>query len=219
MLLVDLDHLSTLFSRRWMGLNRWGVISLRTSRHLFDTAAAGGDAARKAVHAEYPDLDVSGPCQLLTNPHCLGVGFNPLSVYYLHDGNTLPSAVILEVSNTPWNEIHRYILPAAALVAGETLQFPKTFHVSPFNPIAQTYTVRLQWPDQARLMLYLSLTDNTDCNPLFEAGLSLTLSPFHGRSARPLFLGIWPQTFVVLGGIYREAFRLWRKHVPYHSHP
>ena len=54
MLLVDLDHLSTLFSRRWMGLNRWGVISLRTNRHLYDTTTAGGQAARDAVCAEYP---------------------------------------------------------------------------------------------------------------------------------------------------------------------
>ena len=219
MLLVDLDHLSTLFSRRWMGLNRWGVISLRTNRHLYDTTTAGGQAARDAVCAEYPELDVSGPCQLLTNPHCLGVGFNPLSAYFLHDADTNPAAVILEVSNTPWNEIHRYVLPADPLIAGHTVQFAKTFHVSPFNPMAQTYAVRLRWPNQERMTLYLALTDDTNCDPLFEAGLSLTLTPFHGRSARPLFLGIWPQTFVVLGGIYREAFRLWRKHVPYHSHP
>ena len=28
---------------------------------------------------------------------------------------------------------------------------------------------------------------------------------------KPLFLGLWPQTFLVVAGIYREAFALWRK--------
>jgi hypothetical protein len=51
---------------------------------------------------------------------------------------------------------------------------------------------------------------------MFEAGLQLSLTPYDGHSIKPLFLGIWPQTFMVIGGIYREAFALWRKgpHLP-----
>ncbi|MGA1206875.1 MAG: DUF1365 domain-containing protein [Litorivicinaceae bacterium] len=219
MLLVDLDQLDTLFARPWMGINRWGILSFHTRRHLYQSGGLGGDAARACVTELYPTLDVSGSCQLLTNPHCLGIGFNPLSVYYLHDQLGAPSALILEVSNTPWNELYRYVLPADALIAGETVTFEKAFHVSPFNPMTQTYQVRLNWPNAERLTLYLALTDTEDSKPLFEAGLSLQLTPYSGHSARPLFLGIWPQTLVVLAGIYREAFQLWRKRVPYHSHP
>jgi DUF1365 family protein len=54
---------------------------------------------------------------------------------------------------------------------------------------------------------------------MFEAGLTVALKPYDGRSLKPLFLGIWPQTFLVLGGIYREAFALWRKGLTYHPHP
>ena len=54
---------------------------------------------------------------------------------------------------------------------------------------------------------------------MFEAGLTLDLTPYEGRSMKPLFLGLWPQTFLVVGGIYREAFALWRKGLTYHPHP
>jgi len=219
MLLVDLDRLDCVFHRPWLRLNQFGLVSLKMARHLYCTSGSGGQAAREAVKQQHPDRDVSGRCLLLTNPHCVGIGFNPLSVYYLHTASDSPSAIILEVSNTPWNEIHRYVLPADAWINGGTLEFPKTFHVSPFNPMEQTYRLRMEWPVADQLMVYLALTDASAETPLFEAGLQLNLASYHGRSARPLFLGIWPQTFVVLGGIYREAFRLWRKHVPYHSHP
>lgn len=219
MLLVDLDSLETVFSKPWMGINRFGLLSLRTRRHLYQQIGPGGDAARDFVIDHDPNLDVSGPCYLLTNPHCVGIGFNPLSVYYLHDQSGNPSALILEVSNTPWNEIFRYVLPAKPLITDETVTFDKQFHVSPFNPMTQTYQVRLTWPTTDRLTLYLALTDAEDPNPVFEAGLSLQLTAYNGRTARPLFLGLWPQTWMVLAGIYREAFHLWRKRVPYHSHP
>ena len=50
---------------------------------------------------------------------------------------------------------------------------------------------------------------------MFEAGLALDLTPYEADQP-PLFLGLWPQTFLVVGGIYREAFALWRKGLTYH---
>lgn len=217
MLLLDLDRLGTLTASR-LKVNRSGLLSFKTERHLIDDNTPSGARARDWVQ-ERLDVDVSGRVLLLTNPHIFGVGFNPLSVYFLHDATGAPSALIYEVSNTPWNEIHCYAVNAQDLLHGQLVEFEKTFHVSPFNPIQQVYQTRVQWPSDGVVSIFLALRDACATEPLFEAGLKLTLTPFEGRGLKPLFLGIWPQTFVVLGGIYREAFALWRKGVPYHTHP
>ena len=217
MLLLDLDQLDTLKATR-LKVNRWGFMRFETRRHLIDDARPSGDAARQWVEGQL-SVDVSGPVRLLTNPHLLGVGFNPLSVYFLHDSTGQPSALIYEVSNTPWNEIYRYAIPFRAVADGQLAEFDKAFHVSPFNPLQQIYQTRVRWPENDQLSVYLALRNVDEAQPMFEAGLNLTLAPFAGRGLKPLFLGIWPQTFVVIGGIYREAFALWRKGVPYHAHP
>lgn len=217
MVLLDLDRLNEFQGSR-LKVNQKGLLSFKTERHLIDDQAPSGEVARLRVRAEL-SVDVSGPVLLLTNPHVCGVGFNPLSMYFLHDAKGRPSALIYEVSNTPWNEIYRYVVDAQAIADGATASFDKTFHVSPFNPMSQRYVSRVHWPDGERVSVYLGLHEDGITECLFEAGIHLTLTPYMGLSRRPLFLGLWPQTFVVLGGIYREAFALWRKGVPYHSHP
>jgi len=217
MLYLDLDRLDD-FKDTLLRINRSGILSFKTKRHLCDQLCPSGEAARARVRQIY-DTDVSGPVKLLTNPHCFGVGFNPLSVYFLHQGDGSPSALIYEVSNTPWNEVHRYIIPYEHVASGQDYWFDKTFHVSPFNPTTQRYVTRVQWPENSRTSIYLGLQNDGDTDIMFEAGITLDLKPYDGRSLKPLFLGIWPQTFLVLGGIYREAFALWRKGLTYHPHP
>jgi len=217
MVLLDLDRLDTLVGTR-LRVNRRGILSFYSTRHLIDDNHPNGDQARDWVRAKL-HCDVSGPVLLLTNPHIFGVGFNPLSVYFLHDHKGAPSALIYEVSNTPWNEIHRYAVDALSVADDQMFEFRKTFHVSPFNPMDQVYQTRVQWPVGDTLSVYLALRDAQASKPMFEAGLSLVLTTFDRPGLKPLLLGFWPQTFVVLGGIYRQAFALWRKGVPYHSHP
>ena len=217
MLLIDLDQLHT-FHQSCLKINQRGILSFQTRRHLIADDAPSGDLARNFVR-ERLILDVSGPVKLLTNPHTLGIGFNPFSVYFLHDCKGLPSALIYEVSNTPWNEMHRYVISAQDVADNGSYSFAKEFHVSPFNPMSQEYQTRVTWPYEDGLSVYLALWDHEAQQLIFEAGLSLKLIPYKGQSRKPLFLGIWPQTLVVIAGIYREAFALWRKGLTYHAHP
>ena len=217
MLFLDLDRLDD-FKDGLLRINRRGLLSFKTKRHLCDDLRPSGEAARALVRKHH-DIDVSGAVKLLTNPHCFGVGFNPLSVYFLHQSDGAPAALIYEVSNTPWNEIHRYVIPYEQVASGQDYWFDKTFHVSPFNPTTQRYVTRVKWPENSRTTIYLGLQDVEADDIMFEAGITLDLKPYDGRSLKPLFLGIWPQTFLVLGGIYREAFALWRKGLTYHPHP
>lgn len=87
---------------------------------------------------------------LVTHLCYYGYCFNPVSFYYLQDkaSNKLV-AVVGEVSNTPWNEMHCYVLhpessdnvqvKADAHNDSVNYQFPKRFHVSPFMEMNFTY--------------------------------------------------------------------------------
>ena len=217
MVLLDLDRLSD-FQGSMLAVNRLSVLSFKTHRHLCDNIVPSGNQAREFV-AGVIDTDVSGPVKLLTNPHFLGIGFNPLSVYFLHSKAGEPAAAIYEVSNTPWNEIHRYVIPYRKIAQNNTYWFDKEFHVSPFNPMGQRYVTKARWPSESDVSIYLGLQNVGADELMFEAGLSLRLTPFNGHSIKPLFTGIWPQSILVIGGIYREAFALWRKGLRYHPHP
>ena len=99
---------------------------------------------------------------LLTAPRSLGYSFNPISFWYLYDGQKALKAMILEVNNT-FDERRMYYLEAAKTESTSNKNdihpdaeipprkkscgsifrqtWPKDFHVSPFNDRAGTYSV------------------------------------------------------------------------------
>ena len=90
-LLIDLDELATLDNRLWLfSHNRANLFSLHDRDHGDGGAtplrAAGREAASPTTAI---DID-GGAVQLLCMPRTLGVGFNPLSVYwcYRRDGRS-----------------------------------------------------------------------------------------------------------------------------------
>lgn len=216
MCLFDLDQLTAVDSG--IQVNKGWLLSFRTHRYLCSDTDPSGEEAREFVKHKYPELDLKGKVLLLTNPRLFGVGFNPLSIYFLHDSLNKAAAIIYEVSNTPWNEFHRYVLPAYQISNTQLARFDKKFHVSPFNPMSQFYETKVTWPYVGKCSVYLSLTDKGKDKPLFEAGLHLAIRP-KTPNLRSLFIGIWPQTLLVVAAIYKEAFALWRKGLNYHAHP
>ncbi|MGC3965993.1 MAG: DUF1365 family protein [Pirellulales bacterium] len=53
----------------------------------------------------------AGPIRLLTNLRMLGLRMNPVSFYYCYAGDgTKLEALVAEVTNTPWDERHCYVL-------------------------------------------------------------------------------------------------------------
>lgn len=215
MCLFDLDELGR--GEVSIPVNRNGILTFQTKRHLCCDGHPSGTQARQFVRKYYPELNLDGSVTLLTNPKLFGLNFNPLSIYFLHNFQEQPAALIYEVSNTPWNEFHRYVIPAEQIMKRQRARFDKVFYVSPFNPMAQYYQTEVIWPSSDRCSIYLSLTNNGEDQPMFEAGLDLKLKS-ERPTIRSLFIGIWPQTLLVLVAIYKEAFALWRKGLTYHSH-
>lgn len=177
------------------------------------------EAVRGAV-ALYAGERPTGPIRLLTLPRTWGWGFNPVSFYYVFapDGATL-QWFLADVSNTPWNERHTYILGPAPADADREPWRPatrKAFHVSPFMAMAMDYRWTITTPGD-RLQVRI---DNHDAEGrLFGAGLTLERRPLD-RAQLGRYLREQPWiTAKVMGGIYLQALRLWLKRVPYVPHP
>ena len=158
----------------------------------------------------------SGPVRLLTTLRLWGVGFNPVSFFYLFapDGRRLV-AVIAEVTNTPWGESHSYVLDATVGGALEG-SFGKELHVSPFMPMEQTYRWRVGEPGER---LSVSISSDQAGRRVFEAGLGLRRRPLcRGEMTRALVVHP-PAAAATLARIYWNALRLKLKGAPYHPRP
>lgn len=187
-----------------------GWIGFSTQKHLDDSRQPIVDKLRDLLSRH--QLEAFDDAVLLAQPSVMGIGFNPLSVYFVSRRGQ-PHALVLEVRNTPWRERETYVFAMNGRTSLVT-RWAKTFHVSPFNPAGQHYRINARWPDAGHYALDLSLQDAQ--GTLFRAGFRLkpvAPSSFRdsaGRVVMPL---------ITVGGIYWQALRLWFKGLPYQSYP
>lgn len=155
-----------------------------------------------------------GRVSLLAFPQVLGYVFNPISVWYCYGPQDDLRAVIHEVRNT-FGDRHVYVVP----VDGDgrlTHDVTKALHVSPFNPMDQTYRFDMSLPaDHLSLSIAVSGTGGT----IFRAGLSLSRLPMSDRNLLKIFFTYPLLTLHVIGGIHWQAFRLWLKGAVYRKRP
>lgn len=217
---LDLDELPTLFGGRLL----WryespGIASYRRGDYLGDPAVPLAEAVRELV-AERLGRRPDGPIRLLTHLRYFGYCFNPVSIYYCFDrqGRDL-EAIVAEVTNTPWNERHAYVLDAArGRTAGAALRFRfgKAFHVSPFIGMDCAYDWRFTTPRQ-RLVVHME--NHTPAGRLFDATLTLQRREISTAALARALLEFPFMSVRVAGAIYLQAARLWAKRTPFFAHP
>lgn len=216
MVYLDLAELPQVFRGRWLwSSSRPALAWFRRADHLGDPAVPLDVAIRDLVAARTgrrPD----GPIRLLTHLRYLGYVFNPVSLYYCFSADgTHVRAVVADVSNTPWGERHQYVLDAPE-DGRLRWQLRKAFHVSPFMPMDLEYDWRFSAPADG---LSVHMANTRQGVPIFDATLMLRRRPITSSSLARVLLRHPAMTLAVVLGIYREAYRLWRKHVPFHPHP
>ena len=183
----------------------------------------GGDSPRLAESAR--DLAATrvggrpaGPVRLLANPRYLGVGFNPVSLFFIYgEGGSSVEAVIAEVTNTPWGERTAYVLDGTSAGNGPMVgSFRKDMHVSPFEPMDQRYEISVTPPGA---QLAVRITSFEAGVPVFSAQLALRRREITRRAMAGLLLRYPPMTAATLARIYAQALRLWMKGTPRFRHP
>src|SRR5205085_11847647 len=153
MVYVDLAELDEIFRRRWLwSVRRPALAWLRRADFIGDATQSIDSAVRERV-AEQTGVRPAGPIRMLAHLRYFGVGFNPVTFYYCFDADdTHVESIVAEITNTPWNERHAYVLANAEQEGGaRTLRyrFSKSFHVSPFMPMEMDYDWRFGAPGKS----------------------------------------------------------------------
>lgn len=205
MLLIDLDELGALDrSLRLFSINRFNLAGFDPRRH-----GDGSDRPLKAqVEAELAAAGIphGGPVRLLAMPRILGMGFNPLSVYFCHRPDGALSAILYEVNNT-FGERHSYLIPAEdAPIVRQACD--KGFYVSPFMDMALKYAFRVRPPAEA--VQVLVDVDDADGRVL-ATGFVGERQALTDRALLKAWLTHPWMTLGVLAAIHWEALFIWLK--------
>ncbi len=159
----------------------------------------------------------TGPIRMLVNLRYWGINMNPISTYYCFDdsGEKL-IAILAEVHNTPWNERHAYVLTGEDFAHKQHVNFPKAFHVSPFNPIAMDYRWHSTTPNQT---LALHLENWQDNQKIMDATMTLAREEINPHALNKILIRFPCMTVKVVAAIYWQAVKLWWKGIPIFNHP
>jgi DUF1365 family protein len=212
-LLLDIDALDAVANRiRLLKLDRFGLISFYRSDH----GPRDGSDLRAWVDAELARIGVRAPAQvrLLSFPRILGVGFNPISVFYCYDENGTPSAVIYEVKNTFGDQV-AYAMALDAQDVSHRHGAQKEMYVSPFVSLDQTYRFSMQFPGEELALRIKQGAGQADELIATHNAQRMALSD---RNAVKLLMSHPMMSLKVIVAIHFEALRLFLKGVRFHRY-
>ena len=220
MVYVDLAELKDVFRGRWLwSASRPAIAWLRRADYLGDPAVPLDRAVRDCVEAD-TGVRPDGPIRMLTHLRYFGFNINPVTFYYCYDrDDTRIETIVAEVTNTPWNERHAYVLTQRMNIApgaARRYRLKKEFHVSPFMAMDFDYDWRFSAPGDC---ITVHMENRRDDRKVFDATLMLERREITGATLARTLIAFPFMTAVVAVGIYWQALRLWLKRIPFHTHP
>jgi uncharacterized protein len=230
MLYLDLDELERVFDGAWLwSVERRNWVSWRRSDYLGDPGVPLREAVLARVEAAVGERP-AGPVRVLTQLRYLGFCFNPVTFYYCFGADGVGGsqqvdkqqveAIVAEITNTPWNERHVYVLArSAATVAAngtQRWQFDKDFHISPFMDMQHRYDWRFSTPGSS---LVVHMENHREGLRWFDATLTMRRRELDERSLARSLLQHPFMTAEVAAAIYWQAALLWLRGAAFHPHP
>ncbi len=243
MLYLDLDELPELLAKKWYcSFSGFNLVKFKRSDFFApETPSLKQAIIDKVADSVTPELAASiKSVRALMHLRYLNIVFNPVVFYYCYDEANKLVAIISEITNTPWEERHAYVLPIgddysslsqalpSYVLKGKEkhqFEFQKAFHVSPFNPMNMDYRWVFSQPGE-KLFVHMdnfmneANVSDASVDPIkhFDATLILNRYDFESNLAKTLIQ--YPfMTVKVITGIYWQALKLKLKGVPFHDHP
>ena len=216
MVYLDLDELADFFQRsRFWSMERFNWASFHRDDYLHPETPSLKHAVQKEIETKTGKA-FHGKVFMLGHVRYLGYCFNPATFYYCYDDEQL-KYVVAEVSNTPWNQRHTYVLTfAEGTTTTQNFTAEKAFHVSPFLGMDCTYQWKISPPDQD-LSLYIS--NFREDTLIFSAGLKLHRQAATSFNLNKILVRFPAVTIKTIFSIYWQALRLWSKGARFHDHP
>ena len=175
------------------------------------------ESVRSTVY-EKTGKKLQGPIRILTHLRYFGYCFNPVSFYYCFDKDDNEVELIMaEVTNTPWQERHSYIISDKGKKnKALTANLNKEFHVSPFWDMDHDYEWIFSYPQKK---LGVTMKNFKNKNKVFDATLLLNRRQF---SFKNLFYYIMMFPLITMRIVFRihwQAAKLWIKGATFYTHP
>ena len=210
---IDLDELHTVIdSWPWHGVARPAWFRLSRSDYLPSEPGSLASAVRRVTERKL-GWAPSGRIEILTSLRSAGLSFNPVSFFLLYDETDHVSAILAEITNTPWNERCCYALK---INEGRTYTFDKRFHISPFNDINQQYRWAIAISTRS-ISINMENYENSVC--VFDATMRIQERRVQPATITRHCLLSWALPIRVLFNIYRQAAQLWWRGATFHPHP
>ncbi|MEP1934650.1 MAG: DUF1365 domain-containing protein [Roseibium sp.] len=216
-MLMDIDRLEDAAKTSWLfSIGRFNLLSF----HQKDHGKRDGSSLRTHIDQLLRRESIAPPVRilLLAYPRLLGYGFNPLSVFYAYDDTDRLTALVYEVRNT-FGGLHTYVAPVRAgqvSDAGVRQDQPKEFYVSPFLDMEQHYHFRMLPPGKS---VRVRILEKDPEGPILSATFAGDHRPANTWNILRECVRVPFLSFKIMAAIHWEAFKIWRKRIPFQSRP
>ncbi|MBQ4846823.1 DUF1365 domain-containing protein [Pseudoalteromonas sp. MMG005] len=206
--LDELDHLNAVHP--WFGTNYFKPLRFKQNDYLKGYSGQLKDRAL-TVSAQLGAQPSSDSVMMLCQLRCFGLYFSPVNFYFFADPTGKFTHMVAEVSNTPWNECHCYLV-----YLDRKVNFKKVFHVSPFMNLDMHYHWSVRAPAASTL---IHIENRREQTRLFDATLRLKRYTLSRENITFILKRFPAMTVSIFKGIYWQALRLFLKKVPFIGHP
>lgn len=208
MMALDLDEIDTQFPKLRLFGRQW----FKPIRFVESDYIAGDPLPlRQRIFNKLNELGAEDVKRvvMLVQCRCFGLYFSPANFFFCYGENGACKYMLAEVSNTPWNRRHYYLVNLT-----DTEPTEKSFHVSPFMDLDMQYHWRIKPPmaDSESLSIHIE-NRRHDGEKLFDATLSLKQESLTDESLRKVWLRQPMMTLTIVKGIYLQAMKLFMKRI------